>query len=104
MKTSLIFEEIVVRRDGGRLDNFVKIVKQEHFTVGEKVMLFQLYQPEQMTQVPDGFEIEQYYMFASGSKFVRKKNGIYYSEDNRRVSEKEVYDIIKNSKKMINRG
>ncbi|MDN4606176.1 hypothetical protein [Sporosarcina highlanderae] len=96
----LDFDEIVVRRDGGRINGFVRIVKQEHFNLGEKVLLLRLFQPEQMTQVPEGYQKEQYFMFASDSKFVSKQKGIYYLERNEgiKINENELEKIIdKNS-------
>src|SRR5699024_4043480 len=38
--SSYEYDEIVVRRNGGRLDNFVHIYDMENYEVGEKVLIF----------------------------------------------------------------
>ncbi len=78
-KTKLPFDEIVVRHPGGRIDEYVNITSHEELTVGEKVILFRLDQPENMTQVPEGYEKEQYFLFNMHSKYVSNDNKIFTS-------------------------
>lgn len=67
----LSFDHIVIRHVGGKVDGFCHLVAgQEHFTVGEDVLVFRLDRPDAMNQVPQGYSLEQYFLFQPGSKYV----------------------------------
>lgn len=67
---SLPFEYLVLRRMGGKIEGFTHVVEQENLTVGEEMIIFRLSRPDLMTQIPEGYSLEQYYLFNPASKFV----------------------------------
>ncbi|MBB4826768.1 hypothetical protein HNO89_004050 [Sporosarcina luteola] len=76
-ENKLDYDMIVVRHIGGRIGNFVHVSEMESLTVNEEVLLFRLEQPAEMTQVPEGFTKEQYFLFTPNSKYIHRGNGVY---------------------------
>lgn len=67
---SLPFKNLVLRRMGGKIEGFTHIVKQENLTVGEELIIFRLSRPDYVTQIPEGYSLEQYFVFNPASKFI----------------------------------
>lgn len=74
---SLPYENLVLRRMGGKIEGFTHIVNQENLTVGEELIIFRLTRPEFISQLPDGYCLEQYYLFNPASKFIKTSEGLY---------------------------
>ena len=97
-------KEIVIRRYGGRLGNFVHLNHMENYEVGEKVLLFQLEQLDEVNQVPEGFSKEQYYILQPNSKYVSHKKNNFVSEfvlendKQEKTTIKEIKTILSNDK------
>ena len=66
---SLPYEYLVLRRMGGKIEGFTHVVNQENLTVGEELIIFRLSRPEYISQVPDGYSLDQYFVFNPASKF-----------------------------------
>lgn len=91
----LDFNEVVVRRQGGRIGNSVHSTDMENLSVGEEIILTRLEKPENVTQVPNGFEPDQYFLFSPNSKFVSKGKGRFYLENdpNEVITKEDIIDI-----------
>lgn len=75
-ENKLSYSQIVVRLRGGQSGFYHHTVTpQEHFTVGEEVILLRLHQPSGLVQVPQGYVLEQYFVFISGSKLLSGPTG-----------------------------
>ena len=58
----LPFKEIVVRREGGKIDDKVHLTEFEDMSIGEEVIIFNLaHDPGRLTQIPEGYETNQYF-------------------------------------------
>jgi len=74
----LPFEQLVLRHVGGKIEGkAAHICEQEQLTVGEDVIIFRLAKPDIMVQVPEGYSLEQYYLFCPASKYVHIGEGKY---------------------------
>lgn len=91
----LDFNEVVVRRQGGRIGNSVHSTDMENLSVGEEIILTRLEKPENVTQVPNGFEPDQYFLLSPNSKFVSKGKGRFYLENdpNEVITKEDIIDI-----------
>ncbi len=87
---SLPFDELVIRHIGGKIEGFTHICEQEHLTIGEEVIIFRLSQHELLTQIPEGYNLEQYYLFNPASTFFNKGENRY-----RNCFNNESFDISK---------
>src|SRR5690625_3888953 len=91
---ALPFEEIVVRREGGKIDDRVHITKFENFAVGEEVIIFNLENdPERYTQISEGYKPEQYFSLLMNTTFKKDNNnefvrldGIFEFDRNEKVT------------------
>lgn len=50
---------------------FNHVNEMENFNVGEKVLLTLMGQPDNVKQIPDGFDIDQYFIISPDSKFLK---------------------------------
>ncbi len=74
---TLDFDELVIRHIGGKIDGFTHIYEQEHLTVGDEVIIFRLSQHELMTDVPEGYSQEQYFLFHPASTYYKTAENMY---------------------------
>jgi hypothetical protein len=68
--SKLPHEELVIRHNGGRIGDSVHVYEAEPLMIGEEIILFLLAQPEQMTQIPEGYSKDQYFLFSPNSKYI----------------------------------
>lgn len=74
---TLDFDELVLRHIGGKIEGFTHIYEQEHLTVGDEVIIFRLSQHELMKDVPEGYSLEQYFLFHPASTYYKTAENKY---------------------------
>ena len=98
----LPFKEIVVRREGGKIDDKVHLTEFENVSIGDEVIIFNLdYSPERYTQIPEGYATKQYFALLmnttlkkdTNNRFVRLDGAVKFDG-----KEKFTLDEIKNMK------
>ena len=98
----LPFKEIVVRREGGKIDDKVHLTEFENVSIGDEVIIFNLdHDPERHTQIPEGYETNQYFVLLmnttlkkdTNNRFVRLDGAVKFDG-----KEKFTLDEIKNMK------
>ncbi len=93
---SLPFDELVIRHIGGKIEGFTHIYEQEQFTVGDEVIIYRLSQHELLTDVPEGYSQQQYFLFHAASTYFRTDDNRYRDCFN---NEYFTIDEIKNAAK-----